>query len=80
MKHTRLTREAAQAVLSTELPAAYVRPLHADTLVAVAKGLQRLQAKRAKLRRQLKAVDQDIKHARRELKALCQDISKGRDQ
>jgi phage shock protein A len=77
MKKVRLTREAAQAVLSNDLPMSiYVPPKHADTLVAIAKTLQRAQTRRAKLRKQLSQADQEVKQLKKYLKALCDEVGR----
>lgn len=66
-------------VLDTELPCASLKPNHGDVLVATAKRLERLQARRRKLRRDLKAVDNDIRLETRHLRALLQQVGKGAD-
>lgn len=45
-------------------------PTHEDELIARARELQRLQTKRRRLRRNLRAVEADIKHVRKMLKAI----------
>lgn len=78
---TRLAQEVANVskVLDNELPARFVKTGHADVLVQTAKRLERLQARRRKLRRELKNVDSDIRLEKRTLRALIQSIGKGDD-
>jgi hypothetical protein len=45
-------------------------PTREDELIARARELQRLLTQRRKLRRQLRAVDADVRHVRKMLKAL----------
>ena len=74
-----LSNEDAALVLSNELPSHFVKPTHSNVLVDIAKRLQRLQTKRAKLKRELKKIDADIKHSKKELRAVSADIGRGRD-
>lgn len=70
----------ASLALANELPARVVKTTHADVLVQAAKRLERLQAKRRKLRRELKQVDADIRFEKKSLRALVQQVGKGDDQ
>ena len=77
MKRVRLQREAASALV-TDLPSQPANKQTAtDELVRIAKALQRLQHRRARLRRDLKRVDADIKRAKRELKAIAALVRRG---
>jgi hypothetical protein len=74
VKSTKLRSEAALASLAlrTELPTTHAGKLRdVDNVVAAAKRLQRLQTRRSKLRRDLRAVEADIKHARKMLRAFA---------
>ena len=51
-------------------------PTHEAALIAEARRLTRLQQKRSRLRRDLKAIEAEIKTARKNLRALAQN---GRD-
>jgi hypothetical protein len=75
---SRLSREVAEAsrVLENELPSArFVKPSTGNALVDSAKRVQRLSTKAAKLRRELKTVEADIRTEKRHLKALCQEVA-----
>jgi Skp family chaperone for outer membrane proteins len=72
-----LAADVAAAATTNELPARYTKPTHANLLIDVAKRLQRLQTRAARLRKELKRTDQEIKHARRELGALAQQLKRG---
>jgi peroxiredoxin len=74
-------REVAEAslVLQNELPA---RQLAAGTsrsnlLIDTAKRLQRLQTRRARLRKDLKAVEADIRHTKKMLRGRATAIGRG---
>jgi len=75
----RIAREVGHAslALANALPATYPRPTFPNMLVEVAKRLQRAQTKRIKLRRELKAVEGEIRTHKRELKALAAQIKTG---
>jgi septal ring factor EnvC (AmiA/AmiB activator) len=49
-------------------------------LIDIAKRLQRLQTRGAKLRKELKRNDTDIRHVKRELRALSQQLTRGSDE
>lgn len=76
---TKLSREVGEAALAleTNLPPVYVRPTKSNALIEIAKKLQRLQTKAARLRRDLRVTLHDIRTAKRELKALAQSIGRG---
>ena len=61
----------ASIVLEHDLPAVTRRPRAVSPVIDEARRLERLLAKRRKLRRDLRTVDADIKHSRRMLKALA---------
>lgn len=71
-KRVPLHQEVADAfnVLTNELPAKQARPSAKRVIVDYAKQLERAQAKRRRLRKELRAVDADIKHIKRMLKGL----------
>ena len=78
-KHSR-RREVAEAsiVLANDLPARSVKhATRSNMLIDTAKRLQRLQTRRARVRKELKTIDHDIRHAKRELRALAQAIGRG---
>jgi hypothetical protein len=69
-----LSTEVAGAirVLDNDLPARQARGARrASELVLTAKRLERLQARRRKLRAELRRVEADIKHDRKMLRALA---------
>jgi septal ring factor EnvC (AmiA/AmiB activator) len=72
-------REVAEAsiALANELPVRHANASRSNMLIDTAKRLQRLQTRRAKLRKELKTIDADIRHAKRELRALAQVIGRG---
>jgi chromosome segregation ATPase len=76
-----LAREVAgaDAVLTNELPARFVKAGNTDELVRVARQLERARARARKLRRELKANEDTIKRCKRELKALTAHIASGSD-
>lgn len=83
---SRLSREVAEASrlvgqdspLSTELPSPiFRRPTTGHALVDAAKRVQRLQTKAARLRRELKTTEADLKTEKKHLKALVNEIAKG---
>jgi hypothetical protein len=76
-RHRLAADVAAASHPSNELPARFVKPTHSNMLIDVAKRLQRLQTRGAKLRKDLKRNDADIRLAKRDLRALTQQISKG---
>jgi ribosomal protein L35 len=69
----KIAREVAEAshVLQNELPAAQRAPRNQNLVIEEARRLERLMAKRRRLRRELRVVDADIKHARKMLKAFA---------
>jgi cell division septum initiation protein DivIVA len=71
----RLTKEVAEA--SRVTTARFVQPTHSNALVDAAKRVQRLQAKAAKLRRELKAVQRELSAEKRSRRALMQAMSGG---
>jgi hypothetical protein len=73
-------REVAEAalVLANELPARTVKhETRSNMLIDTAKRLQRMQSRRARVRKELKALDHDIRYAKRELRALVAVIGRG---
>lgn len=68
-----MRKEVAEAsrVLENELPAKQSRPRNQQLVIEEARRLERLLAKRRRLRRELRVVDGDIKHARKMLKAFA---------
>jgi hypothetical protein len=73
-------REVAEAsiVLANDLPARQPNGhSRSDLLIDTAKRLQRLQTRRARLRKELKTTDADIRHAKKTLRALAQAIGRG---
>jgi ribosomal protein L7Ae-like RNA K-turn-binding protein len=75
----RMAREIAEAhmAVTNELPARFVKPTRSNMLIDVAKKLQRLQTRAAKLRKYLKATTTEIRHQKRTLKALAHEIGRG---
>lgn len=76
----RLSREVAEAsrVLENDLPnARFIKPTTGNALVEAAKRVQRLQTKAARLRRELKTVEGDLKTEKKHMKALVNEIAKG---
>lgn len=69
----KLAREVANAriVLDNELPSKQAARHQTNAVIDEAKRLQRLQTRRAKLRKELRQVDKDIRHSKRMLKALA---------
>ena len=62
----------ASTALDNDLPTTTRRTPHASAaIIDEAKRLQRLQTKRAALRRQLRQIDADIRHSRQMLRALA---------
>ncbi len=74
--HRREVAEASIAI-ANGLPVRTNRNGRSDMLIDTAKRLQRLQTRRAKLRKELKTVDADIRHAKKTLRALAQAIGRG---
>jgi hypothetical protein len=73
-------REVGEAAMAIEndLPVRNVKhETRSNMLIDTAKRLQRLQSRRAKVRKELKALDHDIRHAKKELRALVQVIGRG---
>ena len=72
-------REVAEAslALAHDLPVRHANVSRSNMLIDTAKRLQRLQTRRAKLRKELKTVEADIRHAKKELRALAQVIGRG---
>jgi septal ring factor EnvC (AmiA/AmiB activator) len=74
-------REVAEAAfaLDNDLPVRQIANNNnrSNMLIDTAKRLQRLQSRRARVRKELKSIDADIRHAKRELKALAQVIGRG---
>jgi hypothetical protein len=70
---SRVRKEIAEAsrVLENELPARQAAPRNQNLVIEEARRLERLMAKRRRLRRELRVVDADIKHARKMLKAFA---------
>jgi hypothetical protein len=67
----------ASKLLDSELPVPVVgwrAPTHANALVDAAKRLQRAQSKRTRLKRELKAVEAEIKSCKKDMKALIAEI------
>jgi septal ring factor EnvC (AmiA/AmiB activator) len=76
---SRVSREIAEA--SRVRDGAHTRRprvKHTDVLVDTARQLERLQAKRRRLRKELREIETNIKHAKRELRALAAQVS-GKD-
>ena len=71
-------REVAEAALALahDLPVRHANVSRSNMLIDTAKRLQRLQTRRAKLRKELKTVEADIRHAKKELRALAQVIGR----
>lgn len=78
-KHELLAHEVAEASRAGSNSARFVSSEHTDFLVQVARQLERLQVKRRRLRRDLRAVEDEIKARRRELKAAAQAIGRNKD-
>lgn len=76
MRH-RLAHEIAESSRTTT--AHTVRASHGDTLVDIARTVERLTAKRRKLRRELRTVDANIRHAKKELRAMLAVVRGGSD-
>jgi predicted phage-related endonuclease len=74
-----LAEEVANAsrVLTNELEAKQATPGRTNELVATAKRLERLQAKRRKVRAELRRIDADIRHEKKFLRALAGAVTKG---
>lgn len=72
-----LSAEVASAfgVLENELPSKQSNPKRTNELVATAKKIERLQARRRALRKELKRIERDIKHEKKFLKALAGVLS-----
>lgn len=70
---SKLALETANAfrALENELPAKQVTPTSRNLVIDEARRLERLLAKRRRLKRELRALDRDIKHSRRMLKAFA---------
>jgi uncharacterized protein YlxW (UPF0749 family) len=77
-QNNRLAIEVANAdrVLTNELEAKQSTPARTNELVATARKLEKLQAKRRKLRAELRSVEKDIKHEKRFLKALAGAVTR----
>jgi len=73
VKRIRPAREGATAThaLVNNLPAATLPAGTTNLVIEEARRLERLQAKRRKLRRELRRVEQDIKHSRKMLRAFA---------
>lgn len=69
----RIAREVAEA--SRTKSGRKIKVSHADTLVDCARTLERLMAKRRKLRRELKSVTGDITHVKKEMRAMIAQVS-----
>lgn len=68
----RIARDVAEASRVThEARTRKPRVSNTDVLVDIARQLERLQAKRRKMRRELRNVELDIKRVKREMKALA---------
>lgn len=76
MKH--ISHEVAEA--SRAAAAKFTSAKYTDVLVQTAKQLERLQARRRRLRKDLKQVEESIRCAKRELRMLAQQIGKGKDE
>lgn len=78
-KHTQRHRLAGDiataATAASGAPARFVKPTSSNMLVDVAKRLQRLQTRGARLRKESKRNDADIRAAKRELQALIQHVN-----
>jgi septal ring factor EnvC (AmiA/AmiB activator) len=75
----RLAADIATASTLDTRPARFVKPTESNMLIDIAKRLQRLQTRGAKLRKELKRNDTDIRHVKRELRALSQQLTRGDD-
>jgi len=69
----RLSNEVANAynVLDNEIEAKQSTPRRTNELVATAKKVERLEARRRQLRRELRRVEAAIKHEKKFLRALA---------
>ena len=72
-------REVAEAAfaLANDLPVRHANVSRSNMLIDTAKRLQRLQSRRARVRKELKTIEADIRHAKKELRALAQVIGRG---
>jgi seryl-tRNA synthetase len=76
---SKLSREVGEAskALTNDLPARFVSTKHTDALIQSAKKIQRMQNRRNALRRELRKLEQDIRHEKKMLKAMAAAIGKG---
>jgi septal ring factor EnvC (AmiA/AmiB activator) len=79
-RHRLAADVASASTIDASRPARFVKPTESNMLIDIAKRLQRLQTRGAKLRKELKRNDTDIRHVKRELRALSQQLTRGSDE